>query len=146
MPRAEVAEIPLSAIDVSWSQPSAAAASEKRYAPSKLAVLVEVARELGLPAGAVLAGTGLNAAALRDPFTLTSPSQFLQAASNVVRMPRGHEAGVRTGARLHATCYGMYGDALRCSESMRHVFDFGVRFHQLANGMLQVALNYNTTR
>jgi AraC-like DNA-binding protein len=137
-PRAEVIRSLTAAVDVPWSQPSAAAAGKKRYAPSKLAVLMDVAKELGLPAAAVLAGTGLDAAALQDPFTLTSPSQFLHAASNVVRMPRGHEAGIRIGARLHATCYGMYGYALLCSESMRHVFDFGVRFHQLANGMLQV--------
>lgn len=121
-----------------WSQASAAAAAEKRYTPSKLAVLAAIAEERGLPPAAVLAGTGLDAAALRDPYTLTSPSQFLQAVRNVVALPGGRDMGARLGARLHATCYGTFGYALLCAESMRHVFDTGVRFHQLANGMLQV--------
>lgn len=136
--RPDPARVAMAAVQLPWSQASSAAAGEKRFAPSKLSVLIEVAQELGWPAEAVLAGTGLDAAAIRDPFTLTSPSQFLHAARNAVRLPRGYEAGVRVGARLHASCYGMYGYALLCSESMRQMFDTGVRFHQLANGMLQI--------
>lgn len=136
--RADPARAAMAAVQRPWSQASTAAAGEKRFAPSKLSVLIEVAQELGWPVEAVLAGTGLDRAAVQDPFTLTSPSQFLQAVRNVVHLPRGWEAGVRVGARLHASCYGMYGYALLCSESMRQMFDTGVKFHQLANGMLQI--------
>jgi len=121
-----------------WSLASSFAAGDRRFAPAKLAVLMDLLEEAGAPSEAVLAGTGLDAAAVRDPFTLTSPLQFLTAARNAVRLYPGDDLGVRVGLRLHATCYGMYGYALLCSGSLEQAFDTAVQYHQLANGMLQI--------
>ncbi|AIO72909.1 helix-turn-helix domain protein [Burkholderia multivorans] len=112
--------------------------SEKRFSPSKLAVLIEVASELGIDTHAVLAGTGLDLEAIANPFTLTSPQQFLAAARNALRLYAHSDLGVRVGRRLHATSYGMFGYAMLCSESMAHGFDSAVKFHRLANGMLDI--------
>ncbi|AOJ76967.1 AraC family transcriptional regulator [Burkholderia ubonensis] len=111
---------------------------DKRFSPAKLAVLVDVARELGLDSSAVLAGTGLSPEAVADPFTLTSSQQFLTAASNAIRGYGNPDLGVRVGHRLHASSYGMYGYAMLCSESMAHAFDSAVKYHQLANRMLEI--------
>ncbi|WP_126282388.1 AraC family transcriptional regulator [Burkholderia stagnalis] len=111
---------------------------EKRFSPAKLAVLLDVASKAGLAACAVLAGTDLDAAAVADPFTLTSSQQFLTAARNAVLAYDGADLGVRVGHRLHASSYGMYGYAMLCSESMAHAFESAVKYHRLANGMLGI--------
>ena len=111
---------------------------QQRFSPSKLAVLVEVLAEAGVPADVVLAGTGLDAAAIANPFALTSSLQFLTAARNAVRHCSATDLGVRVGRRLHASCYGMYGYAMLCSESMTHCAEIAVKYHQLANGLLQI--------
>ncbi|MCA8276251.1 AraC family transcriptional regulator [Burkholderia sp. AU30280] len=112
---------------------------EKCFSPSKLAVLLQVASDLGLDAAAVLAGTDLDPAAVADPFTLTSSRQFLTAAGNAIRAYGKPDLGVRVGHRLHASSYGMYGYAMLCSESMAHAFDSAVKYHQLANRMLEIS-------
>ncbi|AOK14866.1 AraC family transcriptional regulator [Burkholderia cepacia] len=111
---------------------------EKCFSPSKLAVLLQVASDLGLDAGAVLAGTDLDPAAVADPFTLTSPLQFLTAASNAIRAYGNPDLGVRVGHRLHVSSYGMYGYAMLCSASLAHAFESAVKYHRLANGMLAI--------
>ncbi|SIT47280.1 AraC family transcriptional regulator [Paraburkholderia piptadeniae] len=117
---------------------SAIALREKRFAPSKLVALIEVTSELGLDASAVLAGTDLDLDAIANPFTLTSSLQFLTAARNAIRQYAKSDLGVRVGCRLHASSYGMYGYALLCSEAMAHTFDTAVKYHQLANGALDI--------
>ncbi|NTY38450.1 MULTISPECIES: AraC family transcriptional regulator [Burkholderia cepacia complex] len=111
---------------------------EKRFSPSKVAVLLQVASDLGLDAGSVLAETGLDPAAVADPFTLTSSQQFLTAARNAIRLYDDPDLGVRVGRLLHASSYGMYGYAMLCSESMAHAFDSAVKYHQLANPALAI--------
>jgi len=122
-----------------WADPlSAVSMKERRHSPSKLAVLVDVLSEAGVPPEVALAGTGLDATAIANPFALTSSEQFLVAARNGVRRCPAADLGVRVGRRLHVSSYGMYGYALLCSESLAHVFDAAVKYHQLANGMLQI--------
>lgn len=111
---------------------------EPRFPPSKIAALVEELEQDGIAAQAVLAGTGLTRAAVADPFSLTSSMQFLTAARNALGLYDGTDLGVRLGQRLHVSSYGMFGYALLCSETLRHAFDTAVRYHRLANGMLEI--------
>ncbi|MFJ1214727.1 AraC family transcriptional regulator [Burkholderia pyrrocinia] len=111
---------------------------EQRFSPAKLAVLVDVAAQVGLDAATVLDGTGLTPAAVADPFTLTSSLQFLTAARNAISRYGGSDLGVRVGRLLHASSYGMYGYAMLCSVSLAHAFDSAVKYHRLANGMLAI--------
>lgn len=111
---------------------------ERRFSPCKLHALVSVLVEEGVAAGAALEGTGLDLATVADPFALTSPQQFLVAARNATRLCPRPDLGLRVGQRLRASSYGMYGYALLCSESMRHMFDTAVRYHRLANPMMEI--------
>ncbi|KVE31217.1 AraC family transcriptional regulator [Burkholderia sp. TSV86] len=115
--------------------------SEKRFSPSKLAALAEVALDLGLDMREVLAGTGLSAEDVANPFILTSTLQFLTAARNTIRLCPRSDLGVQVGRLLHASSYGMFGYAGLCSESMADAFNSAIKFHQLANGMLGVSWN-----
>lgn len=112
--------------------------TEKRFPPTKLAVLVDVLAEAGVPPDTVLANTGLDSTAIANPFTLTSSQQFLIAARNGLHLSSANDLGIRVGRRLHASSYGMYGYALLCSHSMGKAFDTAVKYHQLANGMLRI--------
>ena len=122
-----------------WKHASSAIVlREKRFSPSKLAVLIEVASQAGLAPSAVLAGTGLDVEAIANPFTLTSPLQFLTAARNVIDQYGQSDLGVRVGRQMHASSYGMYGYALLCADTMAAMFDTAVKYFELANGMLDL--------
>ncbi|WP_323123642.1 AraC family transcriptional regulator [Burkholderia alba] len=112
--------------------------SQRRFSPSKLAILVEVASESGLDMDAVLAGTGLDLDAIANPFILTSTQQFLTAAHNAIRLYGHSDLGIRTGSLLRVSSYGMFGYALLCAETMARAFDSAIKFQQIANGMLDI--------
>ncbi|MFO1268972.1 MAG: AraC family transcriptional regulator ligand-binding domain-containing protein [Rubrivivax sp.] len=113
----------------------AVALREKRYPPMRIAAAVEAAVECGLDAGALLAGTGLTEGALADPDQRVSSLQLLSVLRNAVRLGAPGDIGLRTGARLHASCYGMLGYAMLCSPTMRKAFDTGLRFYRLGSSM-----------
>lgn len=122
-----------------WKHASSAVVlREKRFSPSKLAVLIEVASQAGLDAGAVLAGTGLDVESIADPFTLTSPLQFLTAARNAVGQYGESDLGVRVGRQMHVSSYGMYGYALLCTGTMADMFDTAVKYFELVNGVFDL--------
>ncbi|MGT0194459.1 AraC family transcriptional regulator [Burkholderia pyrrocinia] len=138
MPRSALLNPTAARADRLPDAPPAHALREKRFSPAKLAALVAVAAEAGLDPATVLDGTGLDPAAVADPFTLTSPEQFLRAARNAIGRYDGTDLGVRVGRLLHVSSYGMYGYAMLCSESLAHAFDSAVKYHRLANGMLAI--------
>src|SRR5581483_3681293 len=51
--------------------------NEKRYRPYKVAALVEVLHEQGIPPEASLSGSGLSPESLTQPDTLTSIRQYI---------------------------------------------------------------------
>jgi AraC-like DNA-binding protein len=111
---------------------------EKRFSTAKIAALLEVLGELGVKPEAALERTGLDPAAVASPLTLTSSLQFLIVARNGLKLSDAPDIGLRVGLRLHASSYGMYGYALLCSETFRQACDTAIRYHQLANGMLNI--------
>lgn len=112
--------------------------SQRMFAPYKIATLIDVLTSHGMTADAVLAGTGLALADVRDPNTLTSIRQYLTACDNVVRAGVDLSVAFDVGSRLHLSAYGMYGYALMCSPTMRDFFDFAVRYHPLATPIQQL--------
>jgi hypothetical protein len=122
-----------------WSEPSAMSMDDPKFAPAKIAGLVDLLAEAGVEPEAVLAGTGLSVADLGQA-VLTSPQQFLTAGRNAVRIYGQPDLGVRLGRRLHVTSYGMFGYALRCSETLSHLHSTAFKYHRLANGLLQFRL------
>lgn len=112
--------------------------NQKLFAPYKIATLIEAVAEHGLAHEAVLAGTGLSLAEVRDPHTLTTIRQYLKACENVVADGVALDVAFEVGARLHLSAYGMYGYALMCSPTMRDFFDFAVRYHPLATPIQQL--------
>lgn len=121
-----------------WSEPSTLTLTARRFTPSKLAALLDTALEIGLDPVVVLEKTGLDVEEIRNPFTLTSPQQFLTAARNAVRAYPCTDFGLHVGSKLHATSYGMLGYAVLSAETLGQAFDLIVRYHRLANGMIPI--------
>lgn len=109
-----------------------ALAGERLYAPYKIAALVESLAEDGVPAEAVLRGTGLDLAALHGTACLSSIGQFLCACSNAVHLCPDPMLSFRAGARLHLSAYGVYGLLLLSSASVRDSLTLAAAYQLLA--------------
>jgi AraC-like DNA-binding protein len=109
------------------------------YAPYKLFALVQTAAEFGVPAEAVLKGTGLAAEGLADGKAICTVENYLTACSNTLRHCSDPRLPIRVGKSLHLSAYGLYGFALMCSPTVRSGFEFAVRYHGLATPIFEIA-------
>jgi AraC-like DNA-binding protein len=118
--------------------PGTAAWRQRWYSPVKIATLVHVLGEVGVPSAEVLAGTGLNAADLANPDTLTSAQQYYTVLQCVTGLDVPADIGVRMGSRLRVTSFGMYGYALLCAPTLRTALGLAVRYHAMTNPLLPI--------
>lgn len=110
--------------------------NEKRYAPYKVAALVEVLGEQGVAPETSLSGTGLLPESLANPETLTSVRQYITVCHNALQFSKTPETPFSTGSRIPLSAYGMYGFALVCSPTIREYFQVAVKYHRLATPLL----------
>ena len=101
------------------------------HAPHKIELLVRTAREEGLDAAALLAGTELEPANLQNADLRTSTRQFMLACRNAVELGASPELPFRMGAQVRLSCYGLYGYAMLSSATVRDALRFSVRYHSL---------------
>ena len=113
--------------------------NEKRYAPYKVAALVEVLVEQGIAPEASLSGTGLSPENLANPETRTSVRQYITVCSNALQLSKTPETPFRTGSQIPLSAYGMYGFALVCSPTIREYFQVAVKYHRLATPLLSMS-------
>lgn len=111
---------------------------EPRFSPVKVAAVVQVLDELGVPSSLLLEGTGIAAHSLRDPDALTSTAQLYEVLRRAVALCPSPEIGVRAGQLLRITGYGMYGYALLCSPTLRDGMEMALRYHALANPLVPI--------
>lgn len=109
---------------------------DRIHRPYKIALLVEALAGDGVPAAAVLAGTGLDAAALHDAATRVSVRQLLQAHARAQRLAVDPALALRCGLRTRITHFGMYGYALLASPSARAAIDFALRYRALTSPLI----------
>ncbi|MFP5276135.1 MAG: AraC family transcriptional regulator [Acidobacteriota bacterium] len=110
--------------------------NEKRYAPYKLAALVDVLSDQGIAPEASLLGTGLTLESLTQPQTVTSIRQYITVCNNALELSKDPETPFLVGSRIPLSAYGMYGFALVCSPTIREYFQVAVKYHQLATPLL----------
>jgi AraC-like DNA-binding protein len=101
------------------------------YPAHKVAALVSVLVEKGVPAAEILAGSGIAATRLRVPSTLISYKQMLAVFRNALRLTPDPAVALLAGQRMHVTAYGMYGYALLSSPTHAAGVDFAVRHHRI---------------
>ncbi len=108
------------------------------YAPYKIAALVEVLSEQGIPVEACLRDTGVAVDTLYDATALTSVQQYAAVCRNALQLSWDPSTPFQVGARLHLSAYGMYGYALMSCLSLRDYFKLGVKYHLLATPILTI--------
>jgi AraC-like DNA-binding protein len=93
-------------------------------------VLVEHGRAHGLPARALLAGTGLRPADLETETEVTA-RQELRAVRNL-QACLGTEAGAAVGERYRAETFGVFGYAILTSRTVLDALNVALRFVDLS--------------
>ena len=101
------------------------------HAPYKIELLVRTARDEGIAAGALLAGTELTLADLAKASTRTSTCQFALACRNALELGASPALPFRMGSRIRLSSYGLYGYAMLTSSTVRDAFRLSVRYHGL---------------
>jgi AraC-like DNA-binding protein len=106
---------------------------------TSLRVLTEFGLEHGMPAGALLAGTGVGEEQLSDPAFSVSGRQELRLLRNLVHgLAHIPALGLEVGRRYHFTAFGALGLAVASSASLRAALDLGQRFSELTFGFTRM--------
>jgi AraC-like DNA-binding protein len=106
--------------------------SERLYPTYKIAALVRLLAEDGVPADIVLRGTGLLAGALEDVSSRMSVEQYLLACRNAMQHSHDRSIPFRLGSRLHLSDQGLVGLLLLSCESVRDYFLLAAKYQLLA--------------
>lgn len=94
--------------------------------------MASYAERAGADVTAVLDGTGLTAADLRDPQAQVSARQELTVADNLIRaFPDEPDLGLLVGSRYRIATFGIFGYACITSPTLRDAVDFGLRYFDL---------------
>ncbi|MCW2784545.1 MAG: hypothetical protein JWP74_1062 [Marmoricola sp.] len=97
-----------------------------------IAVLVEHAEAMGMPARDVLAGTGLGVRDLADPEGVVTADQELRAVRNLLRSTSAQtRSAVALGRRYRVETFGITGYALVSSRTLLDAMNFALRFVDL---------------
>lgn len=104
-------------------------------------LLTTLGCEHGVPADAVLHGTGLVREALADPRTSVSGWQELQIVRNLIAVLGDTAAlGVEAGMRYHLTTHGIWGFALSSCPTVRAAIEVGLRYVDLTFAFTTMSL------
>ncbi|WP_182376198.1 AraC family transcriptional regulator [Nocardioides sp. WS12] len=107
-----------------WSLPRSTASA---------AIFVELAGEYGVPAGSLLAGTGIELDQLVDPEgEIKAGQELLLVQELVARLGHVRALGLDAGTRYHASTHGVWGWAVISSPTARRALDVGVRYSELS--------------
>jgi AraC-like DNA-binding protein len=102
------------------------------------ALLCALAAEHGLPPARVLAGTGMDEAALRDPAAeITAAQEAGLIGRLTAELPE--TTGLTAGARYRLTTYGIWGFALLSSRTIRESNAVAMRFLDLTYALTRIS-------
>lgn len=108
-------------------------------------LLVQAAREEGLPVAAVLEGSGIDERDLGNPEVEILGSQEIRVVENLLRLGVDPSFAFRVGARYRISAFGLLGYALMNSETMRDAVELCARFLPLAHAYCAIRLTETET-
>src|SRR6516165_3673080 len=110
--------------------------SDRVYAPTKLAKIIDTVVAGGVSPAQALAGVGVSPAELLSPDTRVSLQQVLMACANATRLSRDSSLAFRAGESMHVASLGMYGFAILSSTDFRRTMSFCERYHVLSTPLV----------
>ncbi|WP_296742644.1 AraC family transcriptional regulator [Mesorhizobium sp.] len=111
---------------------------DKIYSVAKIAVIVDLLAEEGVPAEQALADVSLLPEQLRSPATKVCAAQVLQCYRNAIKFSGDPQFAYHAGSRFRVSTYGMYGFAILSSPSFRETMAFATAYHQLATPLVEI--------
>jgi AraC-like DNA-binding protein len=105
---------------------------------SGLAALFDELAEQGVPAGALVAGSGIPINWPESPDRALSHYERLSLFDNARRLARRPDTGLRAGARQKISDFGLYGYAMATSATLGEAFKFGFEHLMLAGTLLRI--------
>ena len=113
--------------------------------PQKIAALVVTLQGEGIPAGQVLASTGIDPTQLIDPGFRVSARQLLTVLERCAQLSSDPAFALRAGLRLRVNHFGLYGYALLSCPTPREAIQFAVRYRALATPLLGLEVRESNT-
>lgn len=113
-------------------------ANAKIYSAAKIATIVHLLAEAGIPAEEALADVALSAEQLDLPATKVSAAQVLQSYRNAIKLSRDPQFAYRAGSQSCVSTYGIYGFAILSSSDFRETMAFAMAYHQLATPLMNI--------
>jgi AraC-like DNA-binding protein len=110
----------------------------KIYSAAKIAVIVDLLVDEGIPAEKALADVSLSREQLESPATKVSAAQVLQSYRNAIKLSRDPQFAYRAGLKSCVSTYGVYGFAVLSSPDFRNTMAFAIAYHQLATPMMNI--------
>lgn len=123
---------------VAFLQTCPAIFRQPRFSTAKINAVVDALAEHGIDARRAVAGSGIDVSRLHDPTYQTSSAAFVIVANNALTLCNAPDLAISVGRRLRVSSYGIYGYALLCADTLRNAFTMAVRYHQIANGVMEI--------
>ncbi len=101
------------------------------YPTHKVAALVGVLAEAGIPVAEALSGSGIAESQLLAPTTRISYRQILAVFRNALRLSPDPALALHAGQRMHLTAFGMYGYAILSSPTHAASVDLALKYHRV---------------
>jgi AraC-like DNA-binding protein len=111
------------------------------YTPQRIAAVVHVLGEDGIPPSRALNGTGLKGSDLKSPDTRVSYQQVETVFRNAFRLSKDPAIALRAGQRMHVISFGLYGYALLSSPTRADGIDFAAKYSRILGTVADVAFS-----
>jgi len=118
--------------------PPALAAHQVSATLHTVAIVLQQWRQLGISASAVLRGSRITEASLRQPAELITQAQELTVFANALERS-GHSAlGLDTGAAMHLPSYGLLGYAMLVNPTLARALQCALKYPHLLGSYFQL--------
>lgn len=114
---------------------------DRIYSVAKIALIVDLLRDEGIPVEQALSDVSLSSEQLRSPATKVSAAQVLQSYRNAIRLSGNPRLAYHAGSKSSVSTYGIYGLAILSSTNFRETMAFAMAYHQLATPLMDIRFN-----
>ena len=111
---------------------------QRVHAAHRIAAVVAVLREEGVPASQVLSGSGLKVSSLKTGTTRVSYQQVETVFRNAIHLSKDPAIAFRAGQKINVMAYGLYGYALLSSPTRAEGIDFTTKYSRVLGAIADV--------
>lgn len=114
---------------------------QRVHAAHRIAAVVAVLREDGVPASQTLSGADLKVSDLKAGTTRVSYKQIETVFRNAIQLSKDPAIAFRAGQKIHVMTYGLYGYALLSSPTRAEGIDFTTKYSRALGAIADVVFS-----